>query len=78
MESAYSLKMACMCVLQNVIALGQWVRCPWDGSDDDERQVKNECQATLRCFPFDQPASISNCIMTGRPAKEVAIFARAY
>lgn len=35
-------------------------------------------QATLRCFPFDQPAGPHTCLMTGQPAKEVAIFAKAY
>ncbi len=35
-------------------------------------------QATLRCFPFDQPAGPHTCLMTGKPAAEVAIFAKSY
>lgn len=35
-------------------------------------------QATLRCFPFDQPPGPHTCFMTGQPAKEVALFAKSY
>lgn len=35
--------------------------------------------ATLRCIPFDQPEGpIGPCLMTGKDAQEVAIFAKAY
>jgi prolyl-tRNA synthetase len=48
------------------------------GSDDDERAVKEATSATLRCFPFEQPASVGKCLYTGTQAAEVAIFAKAY
>lgn len=48
------------------------------GSDADEETVKTECQATLRCFPFEQPESVGKCLFTGKQAEEVAIFAKAY
>ena len=48
------------------------------GSDEDEKRVKEETTATLRCIPFHQPASVGPCFLTGTPAKEVAIFAKAY
>lgn len=57
---------------------GKWARGGWAASDDDERRVKEETQATLRCFPFEQPAGPHTCLMTGGPAKEVAIFAKSY
>ena len=57
---------------------GKWARGPWAGSDAQETQVKEETQATLRCFPFAQPAHSGRCLMTGEPAAEVAIFAKAY
>ena len=57
---------------------GKWARGPWAGSDDDERRVKEETSATLRCFPFDQPQHSGVCFLTGAPAKEVALFAKAY
>ena len=34
--------------------VGKWARGGWAASDDDERRVKEETQATLRCFPFEQ------------------------
>ena len=49
------------------------------GSDEDETRVKQETMATLRCIPFNQPKEkLGPCFMTGKDAKEVAIFAKAY
>lgn len=54
-----------------------WFVC--SGSDDDERAVKEQTQATLRCLPFDQPASPGPCFYTGaETGTEIAIFAKAY
>lgn len=64
--------------LRKAISEGNWVRCGWAGSDEDEVRVKEETGATLRCFPFQQPPGPHTCIMTGGPAQEVAIFAKAY
>lgn len=64
--------------LKEAVAAGKWARGPWAGSDDDERQVKEDTSATLRCFPFDQPQHSGTCFFSGKPATEVAIFAKAY
>ncbi|KAK4770288.1 hypothetical protein SAY87_030820 [Trapa incisa] len=64
--------------LKNAITQGKWARGPWSGSDEDELKVKEETGATIRCFPFEQPEDIKTCLMTGNPAKEVAIFAKSY
>ena len=64
--------------LQAVIDEGGWARGWWAGSDDDERRVKDETGATIRCFPFDQPAGPGVCLLTGAAAAEVALFARSY
>ena len=55
-----------------------FARAWWAGSDDDELKLKEETKATIRCIPTDQPGGEGKCFYTGRPAKEVAIFARAY
>jgi len=55
-----------------------FARVWWAGSDDDELRVKEETRATIRCFPIDQPGGEGKCFYTGRPAREIAIFARAY
>lgn len=64
--------------LKQVIETGAWARGWWAGSDDDERRVKDETGATIRCFPFDQPDGSGQCLMSGQPAQQVALFARAY
>jgi len=55
-----------------------FVRAWWAGSDEDELKVKEETKATIRCVPTDQPGGEGKCFYTGKPATEVAIFARAY
>jgi len=59
----------------------------WCGNSDCEAKIKEETKATMRCIPFDQtlggtvsaPAGGSGkCIYCGQPAKEKAVFARAY
>jgi prolyl-tRNA synthetase len=64
--------------LREVIEAGGWARGWWAGSDDDERRIKDETGATLRCFPFDQPAGTGACLITGQLTTEVALFSRAY
>lgn len=64
--------------LKAAVEAGKWARGPWAASDAEEARVKEETGATLRCFPFEQPAGEKKCLMTGAPAKEVAIFAKSY
>ena len=60
-----------------VVADG-FARVWWAGSDADELKVKEETKATIRCIPMDQPGGEGKCFYTGKPAKEMAIFGRAY
>ncbi|CAI0403216.1 unnamed protein product [Linum tenue] len=64
--------------LKEAISQGKWARGPWSASDEDEARVKEETGATIRCFPFEQPAGTKTCLMTGQPAEEIAIFAKSY
>ncbi|KAG8476315.1 hypothetical protein CXB51_033051 [Gossypium anomalum] len=64
--------------LKDAISLGKWARGPWSASDADELRIKEETGATIRCFPFEQPQGTKACLMTGKPADEVAIFAKSY
>ncbi|PPD82990.1 hypothetical protein GOBAR_DD20093 [Gossypium barbadense] len=64
--------------LKEAISLGKWARGPWSASDADELRIKEETGATIRCFPFKQPQGTKACLMTGKPADEVAIFAKSY
>ncbi len=49
-------------------------------SDDEtvELIVKEKAQATARVIPFDQSQLGSTCAITGKPAKRIVLFARAY
>ncbi len=57
----------------------------WCGSGECEEKIKEEIRATMRCIPLDQTAVLGHaatgsgtCVYCGQPAKERAIFARAY
>lgn len=50
----------------------------WAGDGDDETRIQEETRATVRVIPFDQPEAPGVCFYTGRPATQVAIFARSY
>ncbi len=54
-------------------------RVPWGGDDADEDKVKEVTRATLRCIPLVQESvDALVCPLTGKPARQWAIFARAY
>ncbi|MEZ4323058.1 MAG: proline--tRNA ligase [Myxococcota bacterium] len=58
---------------------GGFYLIPWGGDDADEAALKDDTRATLRCYPLDQePIDGLTCPLTGKPAREWAIFARAY
>ena len=52
----------------------------WCGDAKCEQKIKEETKATMRCIPLDQPKLTlpALCVTCGRPAKEVAVFAKAY
>lgn len=53
----------------------------WCGDDACEKAIQQETKATNRCIPLDQDQASSaheKCIRCGKPAKEKAVFARAY
>ena len=58
----------------------------WCGSGDCEEKIKEETRATMRCIPLDPSAVMGHaggsgsgtCVLCGKPAKDRAIFGRAY
>jgi len=58
----------------------------WCGSGECEEKIKEETRATMRCIPLDPAAVLGNgsgsgtgtCVYCCKPAKDRAIFARAY
>lgn len=53
---------------------------PWKCNDVNEKKVKEETKATLRCYPLEgQDECVGKaCIYSGEPATHMAMFARAY
>ncbi len=50
----------------------------WCGDGACEAAIKEETTATIRCIPLHQEPGEGACIYCGRPARERAVFARAY
>jgi prolyl-tRNA synthetase len=57
---------------------GGFARCYWDGTREDEERIQEECKATIRNIPFDQPDEEGVCFYTGRKTGQMVIFAKAY
>jgi prolyl-tRNA synthetase len=55
-----------------------FARAWWCGERECEAEIKEETKATTRCIPLDQPGGSGVCVHCGKPAQEVAIFAKAY
>jgi prolyl-tRNA synthetase len=64
--------------LKQAIEAGLFGRAWWAGDGEREAAIKEETKATIRCIPLEQPGGEGVCIGTGRPARQVAIFGRAY
>ncbi len=62
----------------NSFAGGQGVvRAKWSG-DPKSLAMLDELGVTIRCVPFDQDGKTGVCVLTGDPATQDVIFARAY
>jgi prolyl-tRNA synthetase len=55
-----------------------WALAWWCGEGECEATVKDETKATTRNIPLDQPGGTGRCIHCGKPARERALWARAY
>ena len=50
----------------------------WDGTEETEKQIKDDTKATIRCIPFDREEETGECMVTGKPSAGRVIFAKAY
>lgn len=64
--------------LRDVVDAGGFARGWWNGSNEDIARIKQETSATHRCYPLEQPGGEGTCLISGKPANKIAIFARAY
>lgn len=51
----------------------------WSGDPAIETQIKNDLNVTVRCLPLDTASTEEGrCLITGKPSRSRALFARAY
>lgn len=64
------------------ISKGCFYLVPWACDAANEAAIKEDCKATVRCYPFAQneapPEQGVKCFYSGRQATHYAIFARAF
>ncbi|EGB12959.1 hypothetical protein AURANDRAFT_18779 [Aureococcus anophagefferens] len=55
-------------------------RVYWAADDANEKAIKEDCSATIRCYPLDAQRDLAGkaCFYSGKPATHVALFARAF
>jgi len=54
------------------------VKAYWDGTSETELKIKEETKATIRCIPLEGGQGEGTCIYSGKPATQIALFAKAY
>lgn len=57
---------------------GGFISAHWDGTAEEEEQIKNETKATIRCIPLNNTLENGVSMITGKPSKQRVIFAKAY
>ncbi|WP_313717638.1 proline--tRNA ligase anticodon binding domain-containing protein, partial [Kaistella carnis] len=57
---------------------GGFIAAHWDGTAEEEEQIKNETKATIRCIPLNNDLEEGISLITGKPSKQRVIFAKAY
>ena len=55
---------------------------PWKCDAENEDKIKEECKATIRCYPLDHnkegDVEGKSCFYSGEPATHMALFGRAF
>jgi prolyl-tRNA synthetase len=57
---------------------GGFVSAHWDGTSETEEAIKEKTKATIRCIPLENELEGGKCILSGKPATQRVLFARAY
>ncbi|HCC83947.1 TPA: proline--tRNA ligase [Candidatus Uhrbacteria bacterium] len=60
------------------IEAGKFVLAHWSGDALDEKKIKTETNATIRCIPFSEAPSEGTCVFSSKPSTQRVIFARNY
>ena len=57
---------------------GGFALAHWNGSRENEEQIKNDLKVTIRVIPLDESAESGQCIFTGEPSRRRVIWAKSY
>ncbi len=57
---------------------GGFIFAHWDGTPEEEEQIKAETKATIRCIPLDAAEENGISMISGKPSARRVIFAKAY
>ena len=57
---------------------GGFISAHWDGTDEEEEQIKNETKDTIRCIPLENTFEDGISLISKKPSKQRVIFAKAY
>jgi prolyl-tRNA synthetase len=57
---------------------GGFVRCYFKPDRENEKKIKDQTKATVRCIPFEQPGTSGKDIFTGEETATQVLFATAY
>jgi len=65
--------------LKNVLETkGGFVEALWDGTSESEEKLKEDTKATIRCIPLNDREEDGICVISGKPAKQKVLIAKAY
>lgn len=57
---------------------GGFISAHWDGTPEEEKQIKQETQATIRCIPLDNDLENGLSMISRKLSKQRVLFAKAY
>ncbi|WP_018674448.1 proline--tRNA ligase [Riemerella columbina] len=57
---------------------GGFILAHWDGTEEEEEQIKEETKATIRCIPLEGEKEEGVSMISGKPSKQRVLFAKAY
>ena len=61
-----------------LVEKGGFILAHWDGTAEEEEQIKQETKATIRCIPLNNEQEDGISLISGKPSKQRVVFAKAY
>jgi len=61
-----------------LVEKGGFILAHWDGTAEEEEQIKQETKATIRCIPLNNEQEDGVSLISGKPSTQRVVFAKAY